>query len=122
MKGVNMKLRNKKTGEVKDFSVYGDIVWLGNYRYNSLAELNEEWEDYIPKEPLVSAKEIREEIKLFSYRNEIACFRYQARNGALYNEASNGAVISLEVIDIREVELLVDGCLYTIDYLCGDEE
>ena len=91
-------------------------------RYYSLSELNEDWEDYTTKEPLVRAKEIREEIKLFAFRNEIDCFRYQARNGALYNEASNGAVISLEVSDIREVEHLVDGCLYTIDDLCGDEE
>ena len=39
-----MKLRNKKTGEIveaTDFNIISD--------YNSLAELNEEWEDY--KEP-----------------------------------------------------------------------
>lgn len=41
-----MKLRNKKTGEIveaTDFNIISD--------YNSLAELNEEWEDYEePKE------------------------------------------------------------------------
>ena len=40
-----MKLRNKKTGEIKDL----DIRLLGTEpdRFvNSLAELNEEWEDY----------------------------------------------------------------------------
>ena len=56
-----MKLRNKKTGEIGNLLPYGGEdgkiwVWLGNisrpeYRYNSLAELNEEWEDYeAPKE------------------------------------------------------------------------
>lgn len=51
-----MKLRNKKTGEIGNLLPYGCgdgkmWVWVGNisrpeYRYNSLAELNEEWEDY----------------------------------------------------------------------------
>ena len=61
-----MKLRNKKTGEIVDFaSVYREydgandigLVEIGHergatipiYSYRSLAELNEEWEDY--KEP-----------------------------------------------------------------------
>ena len=134
-----MKLRNKKTGVVADvqglaihnisFDLYDknnkklitDVSTMPTY-YSSLAELNEEWEDYISKEPMVRAKEIREEIKLFAYRNEINCFRYQAINGALYNEADNGAVISLEVSDKREVEHLVDRCLYTLEQLCGEEE
>ena len=56
-----MKLRNKKTGEIADLAergllksdndnhiiVYPDGT-LKHYAYNSLAELNEEWEDYKP--------------------------------------------------------------------------
>lgn len=40
-----MKLRNKKTGEILET---GDnfLHMAGRYLYNSLAELNEEWEDY----------------------------------------------------------------------------
>lgn len=66
-----MKLRNKKTGEIKDVESLGHEKWLrdeygpqitlswnteyenlGECRtYNSLSELNEEWEDYEePKE------------------------------------------------------------------------
>jgi hypothetical protein len=50
-----MKLRNKKTGEIGNFKPYGDDeriwVWIGDksnpeYRYRTLAELNEEWQDY----------------------------------------------------------------------------
>lgn len=55
-----MKLKNKKTGEIveaheidlMDNYVYLKIFRAGNYdtkQYNSLAKLNEEWEDY--KEP-----------------------------------------------------------------------
>lgn len=51
-----MKLRNKKTGEIIEFDailpvkdVVGDSV--AHLEYDSLAELNEEWEDYEePKE------------------------------------------------------------------------
>lgn len=38
-----MRLRNKKTGEIADKSLF--------INYNSLSELNEEWEDYEPEEP-----------------------------------------------------------------------
>ena len=51
-----MKLRNKKTGEMGNLVSHGCEderlwVWCDNIskpenRYNSLAELNEEWEDY----------------------------------------------------------------------------
>lgn len=53
-----MKLRNKKTGEIRnavDIDMYTDSVYLkvsdGEFdnetiEYHSLAELNEEWEDY----------------------------------------------------------------------------
>lgn len=56
-----MKLRNRKTGEIGNLNPYGEDgriwVWIGNiskpeYRYNSLAELNEEWED-VPEEPKI---------------------------------------------------------------------
>lgn len=50
-----MKLRNKKTGEIGKLQPYGDDgriwVWVDNmskpeYRYDSLAKLGDEWEDY----------------------------------------------------------------------------
>ena len=48
-----MKIRNKKTGEIVDKFPENIIINTGRqiYNYNSLAELNEEWEDYEePKE------------------------------------------------------------------------
>ena len=51
-----MKLINKKTGEVKFvecIEMRGVCpVNFGNYKFNSIAELNEEWEDYEPIEPI----------------------------------------------------------------------
>lgn len=43
-----MKLRNKKTGEIREIK---EILIDGMFNVNSLAELNSEWEDYEePKE------------------------------------------------------------------------
>lgn len=57
-----MKLRNKKTGEIVEYISFksggSQIMFYAydtakHYYYNSLAEFNEEWEDY--KEPKQSA-------------------------------------------------------------------
>ena len=47
-----MKLRNKKTGEIVEFEDITRVYkFIGNQNtYNSLAELNKEWED-VPEEP-----------------------------------------------------------------------
>jgi hypothetical protein len=48
-----MKLRNKKTGEIKEWGfamLQNDAQTTELRHYNSLAELNEEWED-APEEP-----------------------------------------------------------------------
>lgn len=64
-----MKLRNKKTGEIVDLAkkgllksdndnhiiVYTDGA-LKYYTYKSLAELNEDWQDYEPVEPIFGEK------------------------------------------------------------------
>lgn len=59
-----MKLRNKKTGEI--VILEGELLFDNKIvllkQYNSLSELNEEWEDY-PKEPLIKDEKIRKVIK-----------------------------------------------------------
>ena len=50
-----MKLRNKKTGEIKEFDgvkvLKNSDCTIAQFSYDNLAELNEEWEDYEePKE------------------------------------------------------------------------
>lgn len=44
-----MRLRNKQTGQVLEVGTV-DIFADTCYSYNSLAELNEEWEDYGQKQ------------------------------------------------------------------------
>lgn len=65
-----MKLRNKKTGEeyepaskdaidVYFYAPVADGVALTKRSYDSISKLNEEWEDYEPKEPLIKDEKIR---------------------------------------------------------------
>ena len=57
-----MKLRNKKTGEIKEWQKVGAIEYgelnevYDSAEYNSLAELNDEWEDYEPVEPIFNER------------------------------------------------------------------
>ena len=59
-----MKLRNKKTGEIVDARKIGFEIYSFNERlYNSIAELNEEWEDYKPAEPIIKDEKVRKAIR-----------------------------------------------------------
>lgn len=69
-----MKLRNKKTGAIYkiediDLGNNADGIWLGMTKYNSLAELNAEWEDY--EEPKES-----EYYWYIGYKNDIRRTKY----------------------------------------------
>ena len=66
-----MKLRNKKTGEIFDAGSSKSERAIGIYyeekdgqigtkeSFYSLAELNEEWEDYKPTEPLIKDEKVK---------------------------------------------------------------
>lgn len=67
-----MKLRNKKTGEKYEAISHEpiDIYFyspaggdgLTKRSYDSIADLNEEWEDYKPAEPLIKDASMQQEI------------------------------------------------------------
>lgn len=132
-----MKLRNKKTGKIwhmprlrqptvqeDDISFFACIGEHGCSRgdlfsYKSLAELNEEWEDYEPAEPLIKDEKIRKAVRawwktipdaitdkrvLYKKSQDLAVGVYTIYCGAIYPE-------TLEV-----------GKMYTITELCGEEE
>ena len=74
-----MKLRNKKTGEIgklhcdmnvipAKYGVFEDTDIRGHYwEYDSLTELNDEWEDYVdPKEPLIKDEKIRKAVRAWA--------------------------------------------------------
>ena len=113
-----MKLRNKRTGRVVNFR---HIAFdepkddREKYSYASLAEFNEEWEDYDPKEPLIKEDKIRNIIRLWTKVNGVVELTYNDPENSLTdifrNEISFNGWLGLK-----------DGSTYTTKELCGESE
>ena len=138
-----MKLRNKKTGEITECCFVSQSIQAATVKlrladqtkyldpacdendyilgiYNTLAELNEEWEDYKLKEPLIKDEKIRKAVRAWA---EMHCFedkmiRYMELQGIRGHYLS----CCLYSIDIPDIDGLADCGYYTIAELCGDEE
>ena len=127
-----MRLRNKKTGEVIDLDIanikaqFGGIsvipepVKLGGdeYVYHSLAELNADWEDYKPTEPLIKDEKIRKAVRAWAEANNITQVSHDARWNAF---RCTDFVIAFDYYFDRH-DGFEDMKSYTIDELCGEEE
>ena len=114
-----MKLRNKKTGEIKstwsnDLCInFGDC----NQIFSSLAELNEEWEDYKPTDPLIEDEKVRKALRAWAEALEIEC--------CMYDKGINAFAVGTVMINFPgklRPETLQDGEIYKIAELCGEEE
>lgn len=131
-----MKLRNKKTGEITDLAKRGliksdndnhIIVYpegtLKYYAYDSLAELNEEWEDYKPAEPLIKDEKIRKAVRAWAEANEIVkafVVMNERINWTVYGDDVDRNRFSIEFFD-RVVSGNDETRNYTIAELCGEE-
>ena len=138
-----MRLRNKKTSEVIDLDIanikaqFGGIsvipepVKLGGdeYVYYSLAELNDDWEDYEPKEPLIKDEKVRKAVRAWAEANgygkdevyEFEDFSTGWKSWSLEHKV-NGDDNEIHFnggIDFDKVE---HQGYYTIEELCGEEE
>lgn len=124
-----MKLRNKKTGGVweipkmrhptcqeDDISFFAYGRYEGQlFSYKSLAELNEEWEDYVPKEPLIKDEKIRKVVRAWAKVNGIVGLTYDADENCLEDIFRNE-------IHFNQALGLEDAKTYTTAELCGEEE
>lgn len=117
-----MKLRNKKTGEIKDLECITVFDRPGKNdigdaedEFYTIAELNEEWEDYKPKEPLIKDEKIREIIILWTKINGVGRLRYYADENSLEDIFRNS-------ISFNQLLGLKDGCYYNTQELCGEDE
>ena len=122
-----MKLRNKKTGEIIDFKIIENSEY-GGWEWNecvSLSELNEDWEDYTPQEPLIKDENIRKAVRLWAYINDIET--------ATYDEIHHDRGLNVFFFEDPEEENAIiqfygwmpkfeEGKDYTITELCGEEE
>ena len=121
-----MKLRNKKTGEIivpsdYTFASYDDGIRYKHHIYYSLAELNEEWEDYKPKEPLIKDEKVRNVVRAWAEVCGLSYVTYKQASNEFYDPDTRGAfAIRFRLIPVEVY--LEDGECYTITELCGEEE
>ena len=121
-----MKLRNKKTGEIiSKIDVSQDLegIWVleNNPRfYRTLAELNEEWEDYKPAEPLIKDEKIRKAVRAWAE----ACGVEEYVSVSDLSPAFTRFYTNEYEIDIKTENSLrlSEREYYTIAELCGEEE
>lgn len=125
-----MKLRNKKIGKIRDFefvAITKDMdAEIAKYVHNapvlicrSIDQLNEEWEDYEPKEPLIKDEKIRKAIRAwYNILPRLVDKRILHENGVLWFGVYK---FDCGQYDILNVWLRGDES-YTIDELCGEEE
>ena len=124
-----MKLRNKKTGEIgklhcdmnvspTKYGVFEDTDIRGHYwEYDSLAELNSEWEDYTPKEPLIKDEKIRKAVRAWAEANEITEINVASSGYELWGGIDDWC-IHFGGNPFKDIKPLK----YTIEELCGEEE
>ena len=118
-----MLLRNKKTGEIK--KMWKDNICLSfsdcNKVYYSIAELNADWEDYAPKEPLIKQEKIRKAVRAWAEANEISQAKFDRNTSGFSASDAGHNFLSMISFD-GFVFNCEDGKYYSIDELCGEEE
>ena len=132
--GGNMRLRNKKTGKIGELSgvnrivVYEyDMPLCGNSilgEYDTLAELNEECEDYKPAEPLIKDEKIRKAVRAWAEMNDIRfihmCSRIRKENARIVGQNALGRTFTMEIDNENEIRVCFKDYkeCYTIAELC----
>ena len=125
-----MKLRNKKTGEIGELHYEPDKEYHFTVAteepadiaiYHSLAELNADWEDYVPKEPLIKDEKIRKAVRAWAEACCIETIEITHSRKCILRAIS--AITGDDEICIdREIGQILDEKVYNIDELCGEEE
>lgn len=120
-----MKLRNKKTGEIVEYDKIGFRKSLSDGwkdfvpKAESIAEFNENWEDYNPTDPLIKDERIRKAVRAWARLNELDEIEVEP------------PTIDCSIISFGYGMLRIDFYLgksdisdgtYAIAELCGEEE
>jgi len=126
-----MYLRNKKTGEVVDWSFVGptaikeyegEDVLLERERYESIEEFISEWEDYTPAEPLIKDEKIRKAVRAWAEVNSIKEVQYCERANRSLCILTDMGDKDFSIEFVGWIPTLKDGEVHTIAELCGEEE
>lgn len=130
-----MKIQNKKTGEIgqigyvatQDGQIIVEDISGEEYPYSvicsykTLAELNEDWEDYEPKEPLIKDEKVRKAVRAWAEACNLKHVTYKQASNEFYDADTRGAFAIKFTLMPVEV-YLEDGESFTIAELCGEEE
>ena len=128
-----MILRNKKTGEVKEFNnlfltkaAKETNAATSEYverSYCKIAELNEEWEDYKPKEPLIKDEKIRKAVRAWAEANDLLTFKVVNEHFDCFKIIGYGDHNISSRIEFKSTIAHANkDQFYTIAELCGEEE
>ena len=131
-----MKLRNKRTGEVFNFAIKveqdntasyfilrtGSGGWEDGLTYGTLEELNAEWEDYSPAEPLIKDEKVRKAVRAWAEVNSIKEALYTVRMDGRLCVLTDMSNYDFSIEFVGWIPTLKDGETYTIAELCGEEE
>ena len=131
-----MKLKNKKTGEIwdipkrryptvqeDDISFFAEREGEGKlFSYNSLAELNADWEDYTPAEPLIKDEKIRKAVRTWAEASGITkVLSYGDIFWIGFRSIHTPSVWKFECSYTDASDFKLDK-EYSIAELCGEEE
>lgn len=138
-----MNLRNKKTGETGYYlhthrdhntgtlkvAVLKDGVPFSEFKphepiydYDSLTELNNDWEDVAPKEPLIKDEKVRKAVRAWAEANIIMAVYYSPEEDGFYVKNFDDEIVASIYFGDKPMEEDGYGENYTIDELCGEEE
>lgn len=128
-----MKLRNKKTGLDGELYYEPDKEYHFTVAtedpadmaiYRTLAELNADWEDYKPAEPLIKDEKIRKAVRAWAEADDLDNFRVQNQHfNACKIVGYTAGIIKASFIGFQTTIAHADNKkLYTIAELCGEEE
>ena len=124
-----MKLRNKITKEICDAEMREDGIyikanWADEEKWfcYDLETLARGWEYYVePKEPLIKDEKIRKAVRAWAEANEISQAQFDRYISGFSASDDEHNILSMISFD-GFVFMFVDGKIYTIDELCGEEE
>lgn len=122
-----MRLRNKKTGEIKSIEEIIRDAFLNN-ELDSLKSIDANWEYYIPAEPYIKDEKNRKVVRAWLEANDLDgatfhtyshLFHYWNLRG--FND--NGQGVDIDFFLTGEgIPNLIDGKYYTKFELCGEKE
>lgn len=126
-----MKLRNKKTGEIKSIEEIIRDAFLSN-ELDSLKSIDTNWEDVdvtnATNIPLIKDEKIRKAVRAWAEMNDIRfihmCSRKRKENARIVGQNALGRTFTMEINNEYKIRVCFKDYkeCYTIGELCGEEE